>query len=111
MIRRDAGLWYVGEQWIERAYYDATAKATMAPLSEAREVVAILNHATPASSDLVAVVETMMERLGISYKSAASRIRSDGSAYLWDGKIIPGATYDRRTQKTMAPLAAIASLS
>jgi hypothetical protein len=111
LIRRDEGLWYMGEQWVERAYYDATAKATMAPLSEALEVIAILNNTRPANVDRVPVVETMMARHGITYKSAAARLKFDGSVFRWDGKVIKGATYDRHVQKTVASLSVIEGLA
>ena len=110
MIRRDEGMWYMGEQWVERAYYESSTKATMAPLSEALEVAEILKHVLPAITERVPVVETMMARYGITYKSAANRLKFDGSVFRWDSHVIQGATYDRYVQKTVASLAVIAGL-
>lgn len=109
-LRREGPLHYLGESWIEGAYYDAAAGATMAPIAEAREVLALLT-AKPVETAAVAIVPTMAERLGIRYEQAAKCISFDGINFAWKGTPIPGAFYDRARQATMAPAHEVAKLS
>lgn len=109
-LRQDGPLFYLGETWIEGAYYDKVQQATVAPIDEAREVLALLT-AKPAPTQEVPVVTAMMERLGISYTAAAKRISYNGQDFLWSGKPIAGAYYDKARQATMAPITSLASIA
>jgi len=108
-LRREGPLFYLGETWIEGAYYDRTLQATVAPIAEANEVLALLT-AKPEPTPHVPVVVTMMERLKISYTAAAKQITFDGKDFLWSGKVITGAHYDKARQATMAPIGSLTSL-
>lgn len=111
MLRREGGLFYLGEHWIEGARYDAKIEATLAPVEEVEEVVFALLKKPSADGGKVPVVATMASRLGISFKDAAKRLKFDGGHFLWSGKPIVGAVYDRATQTTLAPAASLASLA
>lgn len=103
ILRRDGQLYFLGEQWIEGAYYDRERQATMAPRSEADEAAAVLSSPAPVVEGMLPVVATMAERLSLAYTAAAKRLSHDGTSFLWGGQKIPGAFYDRDTQTTMAP--------
>lgn len=110
MLRRDKdGLFYIGEHWVEGAEYNLDVQATVAPKSEADEVVDALTLRQSGSneSDVVPVVATMAALLGISYNVAAGRLKHSGGSFRWDGRAIHGAEYDRTTQSTVAPLSSI----
>lgn len=103
MLRREDDLFYLGEHWVEGARYNVNLQATEAPLEDVEEVVfAMLQK--PASGDgRVPVVATMAARLGISFADAARCLKSTNQGFTWNGKLIPGALYDRATQTTLAP--------
>ena len=109
-LRKEGPMFYLGETWIEGAYYDRTLQATVAPIDEAREVLALMT-AKPEPTPDVPVVTTMMERLGIGYTAAAKRISFDGEIFLWSGKVIVGAHYDKARQATMAPAKSLTALA
>lgn len=109
-LRRDGALFYLGETWVEGAYYDVATQTTMAPISEAREVLALL-MAKPAPTDgVVELVAAMVEALSIPYAAAAKRVSFDGINFRWDGKPVAGAYYDKARQATMAPAAEVRAL-
>ncbi|HRQ87337.1 MAG TPA: peptidoglycan recognition family protein [Bacteroidia bacterium] len=111
LLRGEGSQFYLGEQWIEGARYDAAAQTTLAPQSEADEAVAALQAiSTDMTSDTVPVVATMATRLGISYSAAAKRLSVRDGVFRWGTAIIDGARYDKATQTTVAPSRVLAKL-
>lgn len=110
ILRREGALYYLGEQWLEGAYYDVDKKATMVPRAEAEEAVEVLNRPIAIPTESVPVVATMAARFGLSYAAAAkSLVYRDGS-FFWSGNLIVGASYDRTRQTTMAAAAELSKL-
>jgi hypothetical protein len=110
MIRRDeAGLFYLGEQWLEDAVYSAEIGSTMVSVAEADEAAAVL---TKPSSDenMVPVVANIASKFGITFEQAVNNLKTVGGVFQWRGQTIAGAQYDRSTQTTIAPLSSIQQL-
>lgn len=102
--RADDGLFYLGESWLEGAFYDATRQATVAPRSEADEAVEWVNKwLTTRSDELVPVVAFAASALGISYADAAKRLVHKSGEFRWAGEVIGGASFDKARQSTVAP--------
>lgn len=103
----EKGLTYLGEQWIERAYYDKSRSATMAPRTEADEAVAWVlkwsGREADDSSAIVPVVAYAAEKLGLTYARSASKLTHKSGKFLWSGELIPGASFDKALQSTVAP--------
>ena len=110
MIRRDeAGLFYLGEQWLEDAVYSIEIGSAMISIPEADEAAAVLmTHLR--DDNKVPVVANIASKFGITFAQAAKDLKTISGVVQWRGQAIAGAQYDRATQTTIAPLSSIQQL-
>jgi hypothetical protein len=70
--------------------------------------LSLMTQAPPKIPDtLVPVVETMMQRLGVSYATAVRNLHTHNGVILWDGYELKGAFYDSGRKATVAPLSSL----
>ena len=107
LLRMKGDLTYLGEQWIERAYYDKGRSATMAPRTEADDAVKWIekwqSEKATGSVEIVPVVAYIASRLSVPYCVAAHNLTYRNGEFRWAGEAISGASFNKALQSTVAP--------